>query len=172
MMHGVRGRGAPLNTPHSASSSGPTCETVRDCSARGITFRASMSVWTSPQPILSSTGAGAPTCRSGYPRAVIRRARFKCLGSRSARSKSAAGFIVTPVKQKWVLLSIEIKKIRFDKILKVRSSKAFKKGKNERSIFFGIKCPKSCDGLFVFFGALSVDFDRPPFSHSATTGRS
>ncbi len=60
-----------------------------------------------------------------------------------------------------VLLSIEIKKIRFDKILKVRSSKAFKKGKNERSIFFGIKCPKSCDGLFVFFGALSVDFDRP-----------
>jgi len=115
---------------------------------------------------------GAPTCRSGYPRAVIRRARFKCLGSRSARSKSAAGFIVTPVKQKWVLLSIEIKKIRFDKILKVRSSKAFKKGKNERSIFFGIKCPKSCDGLFVFFGALSVDFDRPPFSHSATTGRS
>jgi hypothetical protein len=71
-MHGVRGRGAPLNTPHSASSSGPTCETVRDCSARGITFRASMSVWTSPQPILSSTGAGGThlpvrISSSGYP---------------------------------------------------------------------------------------------------------
>jgi hypothetical protein len=69
-------------------------------------------------------------------------------------------------------LSIEIKKIRFDKILKVRSSKAFKKGKNERSIFFGIKCPKSCDGLFVFFGALSVDFDTTlpsTFSHIYNT---
>jgi hypothetical protein len=69
-MHGVRGGGAGLRATPPALRPLPwprarLAGIVPPAEESGIRLRASMSACNGPLPILSSKGAGAPTCRSG-----------------------------------------------------------------------------------------------------------